>query len=278
MSTQEIAEQYVNEAETFLTNNTGKLKMLLLVRNDLMMGKGKIAAQCAHAAMGIVTKYIMPIHELVMLKPDQIANEWSEDDQIYFQPIFDQDDDEDEDEDEDDDKAIQRAIQESLQLETKPITEIETTAEITETNKETATITTTNLESKRTTGDTNKLQQQPQQDLANIIIDPTKPLSTQLTPRQIREKLYKINTPLFALMKYLIAQWILRGQAKIAVKVNNNDDMATILEQLRDNGIPYYEIYDAGLTQIAANTRTVTAVGPFPANLLDPILGKLKLL
>lgn len=31
---------------------SGNYKMILVVRNDLKMGKGKIAAQCAHAAVG----------------------------------------------------------------------------------------------------------------------------------------------------------------------------------------------------------------------------------
>ncbi|GFN99419.1 peptidyl-tRNA hydrolase [Plakobranchus ocellatus] len=35
---------------------TGEYKMVLIVRNDLKMGKGKIAAQCAHAAVGAVEK------------------------------------------------------------------------------------------------------------------------------------------------------------------------------------------------------------------------------
>lgn len=32
--------------------DSGNYKMILVVRNDLKMGKGKIAAQCGHAAVG----------------------------------------------------------------------------------------------------------------------------------------------------------------------------------------------------------------------------------
>lgn len=34
------------------SNIGGDFKMLLIVRNDLKMGKGKIAAQCGHASVG----------------------------------------------------------------------------------------------------------------------------------------------------------------------------------------------------------------------------------
>lgn len=34
------------------------IKQVLVVRKDLNMRKGKIAAQCAHASLGTVTKYI----------------------------------------------------------------------------------------------------------------------------------------------------------------------------------------------------------------------------
>lgn len=35
---------------------SGEYKMIMVVRNDLKMGKGKIAAQCAHSAVGAVEK------------------------------------------------------------------------------------------------------------------------------------------------------------------------------------------------------------------------------
>ncbi|KAH9502857.1 Peptidyl-tRNA hydrolase protein 2, mitochondrial [Bulinus truncatus] len=38
------------------SNVTGEYKLILVVRNDLNMGKGKIGAQCAHAAVAAVER------------------------------------------------------------------------------------------------------------------------------------------------------------------------------------------------------------------------------
>ncbi|XP_043910466.1 peptidyl-tRNA hydrolase 2, mitochondrial [Protopterus annectens] len=37
--------------ETSIMGESGEYKMVLVVRNDLKMGKGKVAAQCSHAAV-----------------------------------------------------------------------------------------------------------------------------------------------------------------------------------------------------------------------------------
>uniref|UniRef100_A0A8C3MZF8 Peptidyl-tRNA hydrolase 2, mitochondrial n=1 Tax=Geospiza parvula TaxID=87175 RepID=A0A8C3MZF8_GEOPR len=37
--------------EADIMGETGELKLVLIVRNDLKMGKGKVAAQCSHAAV-----------------------------------------------------------------------------------------------------------------------------------------------------------------------------------------------------------------------------------
>lgn len=38
-------------SETSVMGESGEFKMVLIVRNDLKMGKGKVAAQCSHAAV-----------------------------------------------------------------------------------------------------------------------------------------------------------------------------------------------------------------------------------
>lgn len=46
-------------------SDRGELKMVLVVRNDLKMGKGKIGAQCGHAAVGAYQKAVRNTPHLV---------------------------------------------------------------------------------------------------------------------------------------------------------------------------------------------------------------------
>ena len=82
-------------------------------------------------------------------------------------------------------------------------------------------------------------------------------------------------------MKYCqsaLQVWERSGVAKIVVKVEAEQEMYDIFETARAIGIAAYIVQDAGRTQIAAGSRTVLALGPAPAALLDQITGHLKLL
>jgi len=282
--------------------------MLLLVRKDLGMGQGKIAAQCGHAAMGIVANYLLPYHELLLVDKNRVNNPWDEDVKVFYQPTMgSDDDDEDEDEDDDEDEQNQpsktnltvtseptgpRTILEALQAAKKADETVHQEPPATTTTTEASTPTTcpaTTISSTELTLPPNCAcpSETPKSPLIDCTScgkrpkpDPKDPTTMYLylTPRQIRQKLFNIDVPIELLMKHIIAKWVWRGQAKIALKINSDSEMSDILNQLRNAGVPFYEIYDAGLTQIAANTRTVVAVGPFPADILDPVLGHLKLL
>uniref|UniRef100_A0A1B0DDZ0 peptidyl-tRNA hydrolase n=1 Tax=Phlebotomus papatasi TaxID=29031 RepID=A0A1B0DDZ0_PHLPP len=53
------------DKESPIFRDNGEYKMILVVRNDLKMGKGKIAAQCGHAAVGAFQTAIRRIPSIV---------------------------------------------------------------------------------------------------------------------------------------------------------------------------------------------------------------------
>lgn len=72
--------------------------------------------------------------------------------------------------------------------------------------------------------------------------------------------------------------WEQTGVAKIALKVPKESDMYELYEKVKAAGLVGFIVQDAGHTQIPAGSRTVLAVGPAPAQVLDPIFSHLKLL
>ncbi len=75
-----------------------------------------------------------------------------------------------------------------------------------------------------------------------------------------------------------LISWESSGSAKIALKVEKETEFYELLEKAKLAGIVCYIVEDEGRTQIAAGSRTVLALGPAPANILDQISGHLKLL
>ena len=75
-----------------------------------------------------------------------------------------------------------------------------------------------------------------------------------------------------------IRWWQRTGQAKIAVKVDNDELMRELAAKARAAGLMTYIVEDAGRTQIAAGSKTVLAIGPAPVRDIDKITSHLKLL
>lgn len=68
------------------------------------------------------------------------------------------------------------------------------------------------------------------------------------------------------------------GQEKVVVKVNNIKELDEIKKIASELDIPYFEVSDAGHTQVAPGTITCISIGPAPEETIDRITGKLKLL
>jgi peptidyl-tRNA hydrolase, PTH2 family len=75
-----------------------------------------------------------------------------------------------------------------------------------------------------------------------------------------------------------LRMWELSGQAKIALKVDSEREMLSLMTLASKAGLNCYLVRDAGRTQIAAGSKTVLAIGPSPTAEIDRITGHLKLL
>ncbi|XP_068153151.1 probable peptidyl-tRNA hydrolase 2 [Drosophila tropicalis] len=76
----------------------------------------------------------------------------------------------------------------------------------------------------------------------------------------------------------LLRSWENCGCAKIAVRVESEPEMMAIKRAAEKQLLNTCLIRDAGRTQIAANSKTVLAIGPANATDIDLVTGHLKLL
>ncbi|ADL57883.1 aminoacyl-tRNA hydrolase [Methanothermobacter marburgensis] len=75
-----------------------------------------------------------------------------------------------------------------------------------------------------------------------------------------------------------IRRWEIDGSKKVIVSVKSLDELLEIYESVKDSGISYYLVRDAGHTQIPAGTITCLGIGPDEDEKIDKITGDLKLL
>lgn len=75
-----------------------------------------------------------------------------------------------------------------------------------------------------------------------------------------------------------LRQWERLGQAKVALKVDSEEDMLILQAQAISLGLCAKVIHDAGRTQIASGSATVLGIGPAPKSKIDQVTGHLKLL
>ena len=72
--------------------------------------------------------------------------------------------------------------------------------------------------------------------------------------------------------------WLYRGQAKIALNVDNLQQLEEMESKALEKGLITKKICDAGRTQVEPGSITVLGIGPAPVSVVNEITGKLKLL
>jgi PTH2 family peptidyl-tRNA hydrolase len=78
--------------------------------------------------------------------------------------------------------------------------------------------------------------------------------------------------------KKLVERWLEQGQKKIVLRVDSEEELLDLYRRAQELGITAVLVVDKGLTQLPPNTVTALGLGPAPAEVLDKITGKLKLL
>ena len=72
--------------------------------------------------------------------------------------------------------------------------------------------------------------------------------------------------------------WYQSGQAKVVVKVNSFEELLKVRQHAESMNLIVVEVHDSGLTQLTPGTTTCIGIGPAPAELIDKVTGRLKLL
>lgn len=74
------------------------------------------------------------------------------------------------------------------------------------------------------------------------------------------------------------SEWRRKLYRKIVLAVDSEDELLKVFNMALASELPVVQVRDAGLTELPPNTLTCVGIGPAPANLVDAVTGKLKLL
>ncbi len=72
-------------------------------------------------------------------------------------------------------------------------------------------------------------------------------------------------------------KWMKEGQKKVVLWAKDENEIRELETKARELNIPYYEIRDAGLTQLPPDTLTCVGFGPEEDETIDKVTGYLKL-
>ncbi|XP_050092139.1 uncharacterized protein LOC126575473 [Anopheles aquasalis] len=72
--------------------------------------------------------------------------------------------------------------------------------------------------------------------------------------------------------------WLAQGQPKIVLKVDGSEELHLLTHRATAAGVIAELVRDAGRTQVASGTETVLGLGPERSEVIDSLVGDLKLL
>ena len=78
--------------------------------------------------------------------------------------------------------------------------------------------------------------------------------------------------------KEIMQEYVTSGHTKVVLKVPDEKDFSTLVEQCINYKVPFEVVVDAGRTQIAPNSATVVGIGPIRKMDAKTLVGGLKLL
>ena len=76
----------------------------------------------------------------------------------------------------------------------------------------------------------------------------------------------------------IVEAWRKQGMPKIVLKVKDEKELVSYLQQAKDLGLVACLIMDAGKTVIVPGTKTCVGIGPDQEEKIDVLTGKLSLL